>query len=266
MLFAQTRASLLNGLNNRIDQLCIDQDNDEDKAQQIPKMREIYEKAAEVIAWINPMPGSERLACNLITRLWSLKGQHSGDILENLPLSEILGPLDDDDNLRSWAAFRHLMENEYWLRAWILPEATARLDRCRVCCGSVSFPINMRSIFWAMHVLRGLRTRTLPPMLGSIGGSDKVMRINIFSDYRHDREGEIHLFDLLFISQRMHSSKAEDKIYSIIGFATDVGEYVDDPFLRPSYTRGPYNTYTDLIKWYLTKYRNCELHHPLTFE
>lgn len=244
----------------RVDQLCINQDDDEDKAQQVPHMRTIYEKAACTAIWLRPTIKDGRLAMDLIVRLYDLsKRPNSGSLLHQLPLSEILGP-STEDNLRSWHALADFMSHTYWTRTWILPEATARVDMCVVVGAELNRALDIRYVFWIRNVLKYLWTRKPPPefLLDDIPSSLVGRVENFWLLQKSTRAKTVTLFDLLAISRRTECSRPEDKIFSMLPFAADVGDYTNDKYLKPSYTNGCDCTYADLIKWYIMKYRNCK--------
>ncbi|KAK4508534.1 hypothetical protein PRZ48_002273 [Zasmidium cellare] len=163
----------------RIDQLCINQDDDNDKAQQIPLIRSIFERAASTIVWLGD-EGIEdcALAFDLIKKWYELTSGRDDAQIEMMPFEELLGP-PTDGNLRSFRALRALMKLDYWDRTWVI-----RRTEC--------------------------------------------------SDHR-------------------------DKVFSVLPFAADVGDYVNDRFLKPDYQRPAFEVYVDVARWHICTKQNLDI-------
>jgi len=109
-----------------VDALCIDQANKHEKTQQIPKMLDIYSCAWNVIAWLGDdesLQGSAEEAVSLVPDILNLK---TLDI-------DLRGETLDENVLRSWAAFGHLLQQPWFERRWVIQEvACARKLSVRV--------------------------------------------------------------------------------------------------------------------------------------
>lgn len=87
-----------------IDALCIDQSNQEEKADQVQLMREVYMSASQTIVWLNDRGGTEREMNSLYD-------------LQRAPYVEI-----GDDNMRHQEAVNYMCRQTYWQRLWIVQE------------------------------------------------------------------------------------------------------------------------------------------------
>lgn len=157
-----------------IDAICLNQQDDEEKAQQVPQMRLIYQQAVEVVVWLgNEAHGSTKFLNLLQTiarssdwqfvhsswrsRLPAQQDEYRGvvpDLRENfvkicaryliLQSEPELAKVDlSDDKWQSrWpqafdelkALFKAFFERPYWRRTWIVQEIASG-RRLRVLCG-----------------------------------------------------------------------------------------------------------------------------------
>ncbi|KAH8743163.1 heterokaryon incompatibility protein-domain-containing protein, partial [Hyaloscypha finlandica] len=90
-----------------IDALCINQDDDVERAEQVKMMGTIYSLASRVLVWLGCLSFEEVHALNEIY-----------DFVEKVPL------IVDDDVLckTTIRGLVKLLQNEYWTRKWILQE------------------------------------------------------------------------------------------------------------------------------------------------
>jgi len=98
-----------------IDALCINQENPEEKAEQVSKMRFIYQQALEISIWLGPGDWSPQshLAWRLIKYL--IKCPRDVDALAN-----IVHPSREND----FDALRLFFRRDYFWRTWVVQEVT----------------------------------------------------------------------------------------------------------------------------------------------
>lgn len=104
-----------------VDQICIDQSNPDEKAQQVRMMAKIYEKSSTVIIWLGKESG------------------RSGDAMQYL--RELSHALESGSALQGYTyqsekikALSELLRRSWFNRAWTLQEA-ANATKARVLCG-----------------------------------------------------------------------------------------------------------------------------------
>lgn len=115
-----------------IDQICINQDDKEEKNYQVQQMRHIYSEAEEVIAWLGmPFPNSKILFGFL---------QQIGAAVLKEKWKALTTALDAVDLAAMKAAYRSLCQRPYWKRLWIMQEFSVA-SRVRVVCGSSSIDV-----------------------------------------------------------------------------------------------------------------------------
>ena len=134
-----------------IDQICINQQDDVEKAVQVKMMRDIYVSAQKVLLWLGPSTKGSDLAMDIIA-----------------PLNESIGVLPQGrfahDGIRSrlpgqddafWPALVDLYARPWYDRLWVLQEAILAKD-VEVLCGN-------RSMHWAAFASFATKLYELTP-------------------------------------------------------------------------------------------------------
>ncbi|KAF4945222.1 hypothetical protein FGADI_12121 [Fusarium gaditjirri] len=142
-----------------IDQICINQQDDVEKGNQVQQMKEIYSEAETIIVWLGPAEnGSDRLLKHLGrmgTLIWS--GDHR----------RVFAPYQTKDAIEAIEpAFHFLCERDYWKRLWIMQEYTVA-RRLKIACGNVMiWDWQLQAVFVFVNKL------SINHQAGSAGGSD----------------------------------------------------------------------------------------------
>ncbi|KAJ3534133.1 hypothetical protein NM208_g1039 [Fusarium decemcellulare] len=113
-----------------IDQICINQDNLEERSQQVGVMRNIYSGAHIVNAWLGPDPLDEaKLVADVVHRMAMLCLQGVDLVSSTFPSNEELQrlrlPARDSP---AWTAFNRLLKLPYFTRVWIIQEIAVAED------------------------------------------------------------------------------------------------------------------------------------------
>jgi len=106
-----------------VDALCLNQDDEIEKGQQILKMPTIYSNAWNVIAWLGGDEGSPqdiKNAVGLVPKILNLKKLNAA--LQGETLSE--------DILRAWVAFGRLLQRPWFKRRWVIQEVACARKLC----------------------------------------------------------------------------------------------------------------------------------------
>ena len=145
-------------LNFWIDVICIDQSHDEEKAWQIQRMRDIYERASRVVIWLGPADATSDVAMSVLQAgyRYHLRAQpytSLGAIRANVPQPKAGQELDDQMTAASFGkmfgvvpksnvpipnypivSVANLLNRAYWGRGWCWQEfAVAR--KIAIVCG-----------------------------------------------------------------------------------------------------------------------------------
>lgn len=148
-----------------VDQICINQQDNVEKGNQVQQMKEIYGEAEIVVVWLGPAAnGSDKLLKHLGrmgTLIWS--GDHQ----------RVLAPHQTKNAIEAIErAFRFLCERDYWKRLWIMQEY-AVASRLKIACGSVMiWDWQLQAVFVFINKL------SVNDQAGSSGGNgpDTIIR------------------------------------------------------------------------------------------
>ncbi|KAF4631373.1 hypothetical protein G7Y89_g6768 [Cudoniella acicularis] len=99
-----------------VDALCINQHDIDERNQQVPRMRDIYQKATRVLVWLGPSPSiGATLSTNRMIRTLNWVKTESVETVQLLPIIR-----EQEEHL-----FRSLVDlftHEWWHRMWIIQE------------------------------------------------------------------------------------------------------------------------------------------------
>jgi hypothetical protein len=209
-----------------IDAICIDQSSNEDKAQQIPLMPQIYEKATEIIVWLGP---SKRaiLATELVNRVFlanRLSSSSKTRFTYQIP----------KDAAR---ALKIMLSRPWFERTWIVQEVVvARKARVTVRYGSES--LSWKRLSWFTDTIS--RDPTLLAMLSErIGysGLDQATALrnaNIirrFSFLRSEKEPLsliFYLVQMFRLNSHFKATEVRDRVYALQGLSGSNLHFIPD--------------------------------------
>ncbi|KAI3319821.1 heterokaryon incompatibility protein-domain-containing protein [Xylariaceae sp. AK1471] len=219
-----------------IDAICINQDDDEEKAQQVQMTRDIYSKAHLTCIWLGPRADGSDQAMDFIKSANKIDTSNANRL--------------ENESLVPTRALIALFSRTWWQRVWVIQEAL--LSRHAVIiCGTKKVPFRKfetlvekeRKIREAgrsavrMGDLSSPFMRTwsfIPPTMPFYG-------LLIFKPYLESiREGNpealphgdvaMLLGDLIRLTARFQSKFPRDKVYGLLGLVPEAGAY-----MRPNY-------------------------------
>lgn len=131
-----------------IDVLCINQDDNEEKSQQVNRMGTVYEAARSVTIWLGRAHDSTPHVIGMIQQIAVVMGRVRAGDPAYQDLSNLNDPRDPDQNRRlgleggvtldDWHAFALFLRRTWFSRVWTIQEAAlARAVVCR--CGPMKF-------------------------------------------------------------------------------------------------------------------------------
>ncbi|XXG93982.1 hypothetical protein Hte_000233 [Hypoxylon texense] len=226
----------------------------EERNAQVRKMKAIFEKADHIFAWLGlPHDKHEtRLAIKLM-RMFCIYldfsvTKHNGDmgvVRANLSASPVLWPGSVNIEIRkAWQGISKIFNRPYWQRSWIYQEVTTPTD-IRFWCGQHDF--DDRS-FSATLIF----SDTFVNIAGSQIWLDAVFEIIDVGPMWIGRRTRIatgcrKLINLLFDARQTVCSDPRDKVYALLGHATDV-----TPDQLPiDYNKSLAGVYADVVKSYI---------------
>jgi hypothetical protein len=210
-----------------IDALCINQDDLDERSVQVTKMKDIYTKAWNVVAWLGPARDESPKAFQLLHILYEHREKSKAEELKNTLLQNP-GCLGEG----LWLALQELVIRPYWSRVWIMQEVTMGSKRVIIRCGDDAMLWNtfimgiscLHDHFWQAkdrplaqdRARKGLpskawNTRSLHMLKKDL----KPLVEGQTSNVEQDRWTS--LSRLVDISASCNSTKRRDKVYGMLG-------------------------------------------------
>ncbi|KAE9369166.1 HET-domain-containing protein [Stipitochalara longipes BDJ] len=114
-----------------IDQLCINQDDDTEKIQQILLMRQIYSSATRVLVWLGPDEGNGSIALRLLEQIGKLETNnlHERAVSASWMAANGLPPRGD----RAWFSLLNFWRRRWFRRAWVVQEFVLAKEALMIC-------------------------------------------------------------------------------------------------------------------------------------
>ena len=124
-----------------IDAICINQDSDEERSNQVAKMAEIYRLAFRVVIWLGPEAKDSDIAMHALKSLaYRIQLDHlHAEIKLSDPNDTADGLLDmtkepQYDN-KTWLALNHLLNRTWFTRVWVWQEVFVSFRWAHLTCG-----------------------------------------------------------------------------------------------------------------------------------
>ena len=116
-----------------VDALCIDQNNNDEKTEQIPHMKDIYQHADQVVIWLGLADKSTIRALDLIRLAANCLWQECGQSMPTRDVSRFMAPFSDKRNrqwgfpprkdMESWLSVAAFFKRSWFYRCWTFQEA-----------------------------------------------------------------------------------------------------------------------------------------------
>jgi hypothetical protein len=203
-----------------LDSVCIDQTNLAERGEQVQLMKEIYSAANKVWIWLGV---NERLAVGFLPRLLSAM---LGPGLENLDIGERMSTTikrtSTTQQSPEWKSLQRLFCSPWFERIWIVQEVVLASEAW-VIAGE-------KTCSWrllALVVINILHLKINALMPGGDVFSTKSLQ-SILEIQMVKNEAEKDLGDLMTLFRGWKASDQRDKIYGILGLASDRSVIVPD--------------------------------------
>ena len=204
-----------------VDEICIDQENEEEKAVQVPLMEEIYTRCQECLVWLGDGTPETDIAIDVIPRIseyvklygakkaWERQGI-------NVQSPEIL-----ESNL--WRGIVNLFSRPWFTRVWTLQECILP-DNVLFLCGSkvLAFTDVEPLALPLLQLLTSLQLFFSNAALGEsklFAGFLRLLRVTEFKNLKKDPKSCLDTLRLLYFTRPLSASNRLDKIYGILGLA-----------------------------------------------
>lgn len=228
-------------LNIWIDQICINQEDQEERGQQVMLMHEIFSKSDQVTIWLGKDTHMYEEGLLFILKLLAhtdyLDAQHDDDLAGSVV--EFTKSQDVEAILPSLSA---LYENRWFSRSWTFQEAVCNPDTGIIASfeGVPSFKgITFQILISFTQLL--MRNDTIKLLLPLSNESYRATRqIMVISHYRTSNPGQ-SLLQLAHSTRDRSATDVKDRLYSLIPVAAST----DQQAFRPNYGHSATRVYTE---------------------
>ena len=205
-----------------IDQICINQEDPEERSTQVQLKRKIHKSAADVLIWLGDEANKSKFAIELIARL------------------RTVGTDVSTWTAKEWRALETLLSRPWFGRMWILQELGVASSATAL-CGSQSVP--WRDVSNMINHLTS--TDSWLAVFGSSGYSSSVLaygRLAGLQSIREDISKNVTVcsFRPLGMSTYYDATDLRDKIYALTGICACNGQ-----FIQPDYSKSVVEVYRE---------------------
>ncbi|KIX95488.1 uncharacterized protein Z520_08608 [Fonsecaea multimorphosa CBS 102226] len=218
-----------------IDQICINQEDIEERGNQVSLMRRIYKGAQSVHVWLGDAIEGSALAMDVVGKIGRPPARGPGEKEVEYP------ELSEEEVRKNWHALRLLLDQPWWLRSWIRQEASLG-SRTQVSWGdyNIGFDVLSQAVM-AIEYADSLGHQLPALCLGAENQQpgDGTLDFSFYHQARslrtlrkasHSGRSFVPLHELLLHSRHCKATDLRDKVYSMLGMA-DPEVYL----LRPDY-------------------------------
>jgi hypothetical protein len=215
-----------------VDAVCIDQANDHEKVLQIRLMRQIFQTAESVIAWLGEENDNSSLAIQTLMQIRTLAIKP--DVWpQNLPPipSDWSGDVPDPTD-PVWDHIQKFLCRGWFHRVWVVQEIVFA-SKVRLICGA--WEVQWEDIFSAIELCRA--SRLLPEQMQNLRFKHVLQsarpahtlgltRRNFMDSRMSQRADLLSLIDVFAYTE---ATKEIDKLFALLGLASDADQSVFDP-------------------------------------
>ena len=221
-----------------IDAICINQADQCERGHQVRLMRDIYQKAAKVIAWLGAAKGDEDYGMALITKfceIWSSAQDYrkrvSPEILIDKEIEELTHKAEEELVTRAhfdpafrrlWMGWVQIVDSSYWKRLWIIQEILVN-EQVEVRRGSTSVPLvalNVVSDTFYTHTVRATESAPDGAAMELIHHVFKnTTALRLLNSILGHSKGTDSLLTLLRRTSESLCKDPRDRVYALLGIA-----------------------------------------------
>ena len=223
-----------------IDQICINQENLDERSSQVQHMKEIYTNATQVYIWLGEEADRSEVALKLILRI--LKSAAPPKESAEVPARELGFPL---FNAKEWRALSALLFRPWFGRMWIIQEAIPN-PNALMFCGQHS--VSLGDFFMCIERL------VENDMWSYVQNYEKFAMTRLVSSRtgylmkikkQYLQKKSLALLDILRYSRPFESTDPRDKIYALLGLCSE------SLIIQPDYSKDVIEVYRELAVSFL---------------
>ncbi|KAH7398122.1 heterokaryon incompatibility protein-domain-containing protein [Cadophora sp. MPI-SDFR-AT-0126] len=242
-----------------IDQLCINQNDIEERNLQVKCMGKIYEQASLVFVWLGKEDNDSKQAMDLLTQ-FGLCYANDGKMADG---SNLLQKLRGNPRLfqaGSWTALERFLERPYWTRLWVIQEIALSHGELALQCGNqvLAWKTFVDALFLLTSDFELLASRHVQDVYLSTGVSlsdanrssimiskvTKALRLAVLHDEDAPTNTGFFLANLLSMIREAEQKDPRDKVYGVLSLLNDS----ISKEIVPDYNSSIPQIYTDFAK------------------
>lgn len=222
-----------------IDQICINQDNLEERAQQVNMMGSIFKKAKDVIMWLGTDPDGHAIRTKQLMHLMSKQSDQTRELyskggdLGNLPFLS-------SENRKLLCHFYIL---PYFERVWILQEVLLASSKVMVWGDQYIDFVDFQWTTWTLSRLARQKGNSVFP-----GYQSGFARAAELVDAPRDIRG------LLFKSANRKALDQRDKVFAILGLIETT-----DSMMKADYNKSVEEVYSDFTRFLICRQMSLDI-------
>jgi hypothetical protein len=221
------------GMRYWVDSLCINQEDEGERNEQVKRMREIYSRARAVVVWLGQEEKPDKVAVQIMRRLC-----RDPDVGERVKL-----PKDIRDH--QWHALLTFTQKPYWSRAWIIQELAMNQNSTLILCGRHKLTRRMLRLggFYCKEFLEVREDQYSRSLNLDWDAWTKASRMRRLAKLDPKPSVGVELSPLLDLVRQADATDPRDKVYSILGLIDPaISADVD-----PDYSLPVQQVYTDFM-------------------
>jgi hypothetical protein len=250
------------GVNLWIDAICINQNDNDEKSQQVPLMADIYSLATATDIWLGPEMDDSALAIEFLLDLKEILPSISEvQRPDSVPLAIEVERKTAEVGGRKWAAVSKLLDRPWFSRVWVIQEAALSTGVVQFVCGNHGIP--WQHFAEVLEHLHRLQSQTMicsiPPggidatTIGTFPTGWTQMRL-IMVLANKKSSGALSLEDAIQFSQTCEATNPRDKIYGLYGLTN-----VKDPEILADYNHSVEFVYLQVTAYTMTQNESLRL-------
>ncbi|KAI1840860.1 hypothetical protein JX266_012942 [Neoarthrinium moseri] len=230
-----------------IDQLCIDQNNEAERDQQVLRMADIYQHAYRVVIWLGPADATSGLALKILHYVGMQVSITTENHWNPHPDGEEKDWYDHRTDLTQkidtsmWNAMENLFARTWFDRLWVLQEASLANSQSLLMCGNEAMDL---STFRRAIACLYTNTSISPEFDGKISQVHK---------YAHRRGQPIS--ELFRKATTLECYDPRDKVYGLLGLLPAAFRQM----IVPEYSSPVATVYQDLVQSHISYTNRLEL-------
>jgi hypothetical protein len=204
-----------------IDAVCVNQEDEDERSEQVQLMPWIFSASAKVIAWLGEATSDSKNALGLLE---NLKEEHIAEMAES------------DFQCSNWKALKKLWSRPFWKRIWIVQELALGGDRVTVQCGDAS--ISRTALERAYKILQLHLNNPLTLLWEGLECEMDWFMNQLAVCCEFDRANRtlnenLHLENLLEFTGHFRATDERDHIYALLGISKDAAH----AGIKPDYSK-----------------------------